>query len=90
MIIILINLLISRPYYLYILCEICISDVICLKFRKLIISEYWKGENRILILFLYMTGIALLEYSRIRNKDVEAMCDLAMYNYIEVTEVIPH
>jgi len=37
-----------------------------------------------------MTDIALSEYSRIRNKDVEAMCDLAMYNYIEVTEVIPH
>ena len=32
-----------------------------------------------------MTGIALPEYSRVRNKDVEAMCDLAMYNYIEVT-----
>lgn len=30
------------------------------------------------------TGAALQEYSRTRNKDVEAMCDLAMYNYIEV------
>ena len=26
----------------------------------------------------------MAEYSRIRNKDAEAICDLAMYNYIEV------
>ena len=30
-------------------------------------------------------GTALEEYSRIRNPDAEAMCDLAMYNYVEVT-----
>ena len=29
-------------------------------------------------------GIALAEYSRIRSQDAEAICDLAMYNYIEV------
>ena len=29
-------------------------------------------------------GLALEEYSRNRNPDAEAMCDLAMYNYIEV------
>jgi len=28
--------------------------------------------------------MALEEYSRNRNPDAEAMCDLAMYNYIEV------
>ena len=28
---------------------------------------------------------AFEEYSRIRNPDAEAMCDLAMYNYIEVS-----
>ena len=27
---------------------------------------------------------ALEEYSRTRNPDAEAMCDLAMYNYVEV------
>ncbi|KAK3751867.1 hypothetical protein QZH41_009680, partial [Actinostola sp. cb2023] len=27
---------------------------------------------------------ALVEYSRVRNPDAEAMCDLAMYNYIEM------
>ena len=31
-----------------------------------------------------MLALVLEEYSRIRNPDVEAMCDLAMYNYIEV------
>ena len=31
------------------------------------------------------TARALAEYTRTRNKDVEAMCDLAMYNYIEVS-----
>ena len=30
-------------------------------------------------------GEALEEYSKHRNPDAEAMCDLAMYNYIEVT-----
>jgi kynurenine 3-monooxygenase len=29
-------------------------------------------------------GPALEEYSQHRNPDAEAMCDLAMYNYIEV------
>lgn len=32
------------------------------------------------------TARALAEYTRTRNKDVEAMCDLAMYNYIEVSK----
>ena len=27
---------------------------------------------------------AFEEYSKFRNPDAEAMCDLAMYNYIEV------
>ena len=27
---------------------------------------------------------ALVDYSKHRNPDAEAMCDLAMYNYIEV------
>ncbi|EDO45186.1 predicted protein [Nematostella vectensis] len=30
-------------------------------------------------------GAALEEYSMVRNPDAEAMCDLAMYNYIEVS-----
>ena len=29
-------------------------------------------------------GAAFEEYSRTRNPDAEAICDLAMYNYIEV------
>merc|ERR1719309_1464002 len=29
-------------------------------------------------------GLALEDYSRVRNPDAEAMCDLAMYNYIEM------
>ncbi|XP_020627664.1 kynurenine 3-monooxygenase-like [Orbicella faveolata] len=33
-------------------------------------------------------GIALPEYSRIRNKDAEAMCDLAMYNYIVMRSLV--
>ena len=33
---------------------------------------------------LIATGTVLSEYSRIRNRDAEAICDLAMYNYIEV------
>ncbi|KAL9957905.1 hypothetical protein ACROYT_G034860 [Oculina patagonica] len=33
-------------------------------------------------------GIALAEYSRIRNKDAEAICDLAMYNYIEMRSLV--
>ena len=28
--------------------------------------------------------LAFEEYSNFRNPDAEAMCDLAMYNYIEV------
>ncbi|XP_073230590.1 kynurenine 3-monooxygenase-like [Porites lutea] len=31
---------------------------------------------------------ALAEYTRTRNKDVEAMCDLAMYNYIEMRSLV--
>lgn len=31
-----------------------------------------------------IAGSALSEYSRVRNPDAEAICDLAMYNYIEV------
>jgi len=33
-------------------------------------------------------GIAMAEYSRIRNKDAEAICDLAMYNYIEMRSLV--
>ncbi|XP_022794600.1 kynurenine 3-monooxygenase-like [Stylophora pistillata] len=33
-------------------------------------------------------GSALQEYSRTRNKDVESMCDLAMYNYIEMRSLV--
>lgn len=33
-------------------------------------------------------GAVLAEYSRTRNKDVEAMCDLAMYNYIEMRSLV--
>ena len=31
-------------------------------------------------------GAALEHYSETRNPDAEAMCDLAMYNYIEVSK----
>ena len=30
---------------------------------------------------------ALANYTEIRNPNVEAMCDLAMYNYVEVSEI---
>ena len=30
--------------------------------------------------------LAFEEYSNFRNPDAEAMCDLAMYNYIEVVK----
>ena len=30
---------------------------------------------------------AFEEYSRNRNPDAEAMCDLAMYNYVEVSAI---
>ena len=33
---------------------------------------------------LHLTGAVLEEYSRTRNKDAEAICDLSMYNYLEV------
>ena len=33
-------------------------------------------------------GLALEAYSRHRNPDAEAMCDLAMYNYIEVRKAL--
>jgi kynurenine 3-monooxygenase len=29
-------------------------------------------------------SVALKEFSAMRNKDAEAICDLAMYNYLEV------
>ena len=34
---------------------------------------------------MHMTGAVLEEYTRTRNKDVEAICDLSMYNYLEVS-----
>ena len=34
---------------------------------------------------MHMTGAVLEEYSRTRNKDAEAICDLSMYNYLEVS-----
>lgn len=33
-------------------------------------------------------GPALEEYSRHRNPDAEAMCDLAMYNYVEMRDLV--
>jgi kynurenine 3-monooxygenase len=33
---------------------------------------------------------ALKEFSAIRNKDAEAICDLAMYNYLEVRSRFNH
>ena len=33
---------------------------------------------------VHLTGAVLEEYSRTRNKDAEAICDLSMYNYLEV------
>jgi kynurenine 3-monooxygenase len=33
-------------------------------------------------------GSALEEYSRFRNPDAEAMCDLAVYNYIEMRDLV--
>ena len=32
-------------------------------------------------------GVALDEYSKFRNPDAEAMCDLALYNYVEVKKI---
>ena len=31
---------------------------------------------------------AFEEYSKFRNPDAEAICDLAMYNYIEVRKIL--
>ena len=31
---------------------------------------------------------AFTEYSKYRNPDAEAMCDLAMYNYIEMRDLV--
>ena len=33
---------------------------------------------------MHLTGAVLEEYSRTRHKDAEAICDLSMYNYLEV------
>merc|ERR1719415_479212 len=33
-------------------------------------------------------GAALAHYSETRNPDAEAMCDLAMYNYIEMRDLL--
>ena len=33
---------------------------------------------------VHLTGAVLEEYSRTRSKDAEAICDLSMYNYLEV------
>ncbi len=40
--------------------------------------------NSMLDTFKGQLGPALEHYSRHRNPDAEAMCDLAMYNYVEV------
>ena len=32
--------------------------------------------------------LAFTEYSKHRNPDAEAMCDLAMYNYIEMRDLV--
>lgn len=37
---------------------------------------------------MHLTGAVLEEYSRTRNKDAEAICDLSMYNYLEVISEI--
>ena len=36
------------------------------------------------IIFLFTTEAALEEYSRKRTVDAHAICDLAMYNYVEM------
>ena len=41
-----------------------------------------------LVIGFVLVGASLDDYSKIRNKDVEAMCDLAMYNYIEVVFIL--
>jgi len=33
-------------------------------------------------------GLALEDYSKTRNPDAEAMCDLAMYNYVEMRDLV--
>merc|ERR1711956_38690 len=33
-------------------------------------------------------GLALQQYSETRNPDAEAMCDLAMYNYVEMRDLV--
>jgi kynurenine 3-monooxygenase len=35
-------------------------------------------------------SVALKEFTAMRNKDAEAICDLAMYNYLEVRPLSSH
>lgn len=35
-------------------------------------------------------SVALKEFSAVRNRDAEAICDLAMYNYLEVRPQSTH
>ena len=38
------------------------------------------------VVYCSFLGAVLEEYSSVRNKDAEAICDLSMYNYLEVIE----
>jgi hypothetical protein len=40
--------------------------------------------DRLMVQYNFNLPIVLQEFSSMRNKDAEAICDLAMYNYLEV------
>jgi len=37
---------------------------------------------------IFLTGATLAEFTTFRSIDAKAMCDLASYNYIEVTIIV--
>lgn len=41
----------------------------------------------LLFLVCFLSGAVFEEYSNLRNKDAEAVCDLSMYNYLEVNDL---
>ena len=41
----------------------------------------------LLFLICFLSGAVFEEYSNLRNKDAEAVCDLSMYNYLEVNDL---
>ena len=47
-----------------------------------------KNKNQILQKHPKNTSLALQEYSKTRNPDAEAICDLAMDNYIEMRSTV--